>query len=149
MTRVQTNTGKKTKVQQSFKDSTNVSTIMNKFIKQGVTPSSPSQNAQYLDWTQIGDYTEMLSQVTAVQQQFQQFPSKIRSRFNNSPQKFLEFLDKEGNRKEAELLGLIPTPEKPEAERAGAPVPKPAPKSTSAPEDPQLSLDDKKEGTKG
>lgn len=113
MKKVKLETGTESKVQQQYRDETNVSTIVNKFLKTGQLPLGTNQQPIYIDHNQYGDFTEMLNQVTEVQQNFAKLPSSIRNRFQNKPAKLLEFLQHEENRKEAEALGLIKTPELP------------------------------------
>ena len=134
-------TGKETTVQQHFKNETNVSHIVDKFAQTGLLPGNRKE-PQYIDHTQIGDYTEMLSQVTEVQQTFQKFPAKIRAYFQNNPTRFVEFIDNPKNYDKAIELGIIKPPEKPEAERQGAPAPETPPKPTSAPEAIKYTLDE-------
>lgn len=138
-------TGTETRVQQHFKNDTNVSHIVEKFQRTGILPTNNTE-PQFIDHTQIGDYTEMLAQVTEVQQSFQKFPSKIRAFFHNDPKRFVEFIDNPKNQDKAIELGIIKPLPKPDAQRAGAPkpepTPEPTPKTTSAPEAIKYTLDE-------
>lgn len=135
-------TGKKTKVQQHFKNETSITNIVNRFTQAGQPLVGQDPQAQYFDHTNVEDYTTMLNQVTEVKQRFAQFSSKIRSRFRNDPANLLAFMGDDKNLDEAIELGLArPTP-KADKDRAGAPAPKDDPKPSSAPEEPQIDLVD-------
>lgn len=97
----------KTKVQQQHKDETDINHMVRRFHKAGVSPQGLDPNAQYLDNTRIGDYTEMLNQVTHINQQFNKLPSKFRTQFENQPAKMLKYLNDPENLEEAFESGLI------------------------------------------
>lgn len=128
------NTGKETRVQQNFKDETNVNNIVKRFQQTGQLPQGRNQEPLYLDHTQFTDYTEMLNQTSHVKQVFDQYPAKIRARFQNQPAQLLEFLSNPENKEEAIAIGLAPRPQKPDAQRSGAPEPKAEDKDKPAPQ---------------
>lgn len=101
-----------TKVQQQFKDETNVSNIVKRFNRTGQLPRGRNDTGQYIDISNVGDYTEMFNRVQKVQKAFMKIPSDIRTRFRNNPQNLIDFLGDENNREEAQELGLIPKPPK-------------------------------------
>lgn len=59
------------------------------------------------DFTNASDYQESLNVVIAGREAFQKVDPVIRERFNNNPQKYMEFLYDENNRDEAIKLGLV------------------------------------------
>jgi len=65
----------------------------------------------YGDFTGIFDFQTAQNAVIHAKQQFMELPAKLRARFDNSPQKLLEFLDDPENRNEAEFLGLVQAPD--------------------------------------
>lgn len=59
-------------------------------------------------------FHEMSNKILEAQRQFDELPSIIRTEFDNDPGKLLDFIGDEKNRKRAQELGLIETPEAPD-----------------------------------
>jgi phage internal scaffolding protein len=96
--------------QQQFKDEADINTIVNRFLKTGVLPT-PNTFPQYVDFEGVFDYQSAMNLVRAADESFLRMDAKVRSRFNNSPQEFLEFFANPANAQEAIRLGLaIPQP---------------------------------------
>ncbi len=93
------------RTKQSFKDETDINTIMARFQKTGMLEFVNKHEPQYGDVTALDFQNSMLSVVKA-REMFADLPSKVRDRFENDPAKLLEFLDNPENRDEAILLGL-------------------------------------------
>jgi phage internal scaffolding protein len=92
--------------QQHFKDECDINNILRQFNITGLLPQSPL-SPRYGDFSGISDYHTALNRVIAAQDEFDALPAQIRSRFDNDPQKLIEFLGNEENRPEAETLGLV------------------------------------------
>jgi phage internal scaffolding protein len=96
--------------QQQFKEEADINTIVNRFLKTGVLPT-PNTFPQYVDFEGVFDYQSAMNLVRAADESFMRMDAKVRSRFNNSPQEFLEFFADPANSDEAIRLGLaIPQP---------------------------------------
>lgn len=96
--------------QQQFKEEADINTIVNRFLKTGVLPT-PNTFPQYVDFEGVFDYQSAMNLVRAADESFMRMDAKLRSRFNNSPQEFLEFFADPANSEEAIRLGLaIPHP---------------------------------------
>jgi phage internal scaffolding protein len=96
--------------QQQFADEADINTIVNRFLKTGVLPT-PNTFPQYVDFEGVFDYQSAMNLVRAADESFMRMDAKVRSRFNNSPQEFLEFFANPENVEEAIRLGLaIPQP---------------------------------------
>lgn len=108
-----------TLTQQQFRDEADINYIMERF---GVTGELPQVQApRYGDYTDVLDYHSAMNTLRAAQEGFMQLPAAVRARFGNDPGQLLEFCSDEGNRAEAEKLGLVfPTTAAP---AAGAPAP--------------------------
>lgn len=91
--------------QQQFKDEADINTIVNRFLKTGVLPT-PNTFPQYVDFEGVFDYQSAMNLVRAADESFMRMDAKVRSRFNNSPQEFLEFFADPANAPEAIRLGL-------------------------------------------
>lgn len=92
--------------QQSFKDDADINVMLERFkitgvLKQGVRAPT------YGDFTGISDYRSAVEAIHQATLSFMDLPAKVRSRFENDPQKFLEFCSDPKNRDEAVSLGLI------------------------------------------
>ncbi len=107
---------KLSKTKQSFKDETDINTIMARFQRTGMLEFVNKHEPQYGDVTAI-DFQTSMERVATSREMFADLPSKVRDRFNNDPAELLEFLDNPENRDEAVLLGLAKPPlaAKPEA----------------------------------
>lgn len=122
-----------TLTQQEFLLESDINFIAERF---GLTGEMPQvrQPPSYGDFTGIFDFQTAQNAVRHAIEQFMELPAKMRARFDNSPQKLLEFLDDADNRDQAIALGLIPKPEAAPAPapKGDTPTPeKPAPEGTS------------------
>ena len=96
--------------QQSFAHETDINTIVDRFMKSGVLPT-PSSMPQYADYDGVFDFQSAMNVVRQADENFMRLDARVRSRFGNSPQKFLEFFADPANADEAVRLGLaIPQP---------------------------------------
>lgn len=91
---------------QSFKDECDVNRIMAQYMKTGEIPHINKVAPQYLD-CDATDFQQAMEFVAGAQTLFQELPSAIRNRFNNSPQEFVEFCSHEKNRPELAEMGLL------------------------------------------
>ena len=101
--------------QQQSKDDVDINVLLERFKITGVMPQSvvlPS----YGDFTGVADYRSAQDAVLRAKNAFMDLPAQLRSRFDNDPQKLLEFVSDEKNRAEAVRLGLVLAP----AEGSGA-----------------------------
>ena len=96
--------------QQQFKEEADINTIVERFLKSGVLPT-PVNMPQYVDYEGVFDFQSAMNVVRAADENFMRLDAKVRARFNNSPQEFLEFFANPDNTEEAVRLGLaIPKP---------------------------------------
>lgn len=96
--------------QQQFKEEADINTIVDRFLRSGVLPT-PTQMPQYVDYEGVFDFQSAMNVVRAADENFMRLDAKVRARFNNSPQAFLEFFANPENTQEAIRLGLaIPQP---------------------------------------
>ena len=109
--------------QQSFKDDADINVMLEKFKVTGVMPQGVLMPT-YGDFTGVSDYRTARDAMLKAEHAFMDMPFNVRSRFDNDPQKFLEFCSDEKNRDEAIRLGLVPAPV---AAPAAAPDPDPKP----------------------
>ena len=91
--------------QQQFKEESDINTIVDRFMKSGVFPT-PTNMPQYVDYEGVFDFQSAMNAVRAADENFMRMDAKIRARFNNSPQEFLEFFANPENTDEAIRLGL-------------------------------------------
>lgn len=105
-------TGKGSLTKQSFKDECDINTIVRKYSQTGVLTHVRTTRPMFGDFTKVSSYQEALNAVMAAQDSFMTLDPKIRARFGNDPQQFLDFIDDPSNLDEARRLGLVP-PEKP------------------------------------
>lgn len=97
--------------QQSFKDDADINVMLEKFKVTGVMPQGVIMPT-YGDFQGVTDYRTAVDAINKATHAFMDMPANIRSRFQNDPQKFLEFCADPKNREEASRLGLVPAPVK-------------------------------------
>jgi phage internal scaffolding protein len=96
--------------QQQFKEESDINTIVDRFMKTGHLPD-PVSMPQYVDYEGIFDFQSAMNVVRQADENFMRMDAKVRARFHNSPQEFLEFFADPSNAEEAVRLGLaVPTP---------------------------------------
>jgi len=105
--------------QQDDAHETDINVIMKKYGGQGGNYPTVVGTPLSGDFTQVGGYREMVERIKAADDAFQEIPAKMRERFNNDPEKFMEFIRDKDNLPEMRKLGLA-LPEK-------EPTPEPAP----------------------
>lgn len=91
--------------QQQFKEESDINTIVDRFMKSGVLPT-PINMPQFIDYEGVFDFQSAMNVIREADENFMRLDAKVRSRFNNSPQEFLEFFSDAENIPEAIRLGL-------------------------------------------
>lgn len=91
---------------QAAAEEADINTIVRRF---GLTGQLPDQVAMPRsgDFTSIPDFHTAMNLVRQAQEEFVRVPAEIRARFNNDPQRFMQFFEDEANRDEAVKLGLV------------------------------------------
>jgi len=128
-----------TLAQQQFAEESDINYIAERY---GLTGEMPQvlELPRYGNFEGIFDFQSAQNAVVLAKQQFMTLPAKVRSRFDNDPQKLLAFMEDPENRQEAEFMGLISRPETPTAtpgEPEGGKPPSDPPKGTPAVATPQ------------
>lgn len=123
--RVQLFCEKESKTQQNFKEDTDVKNILEKYTRTGELPKFYKEPL-YGDYSNVVDFQEAQNIIIKAKEQFEGLPSKIREKFSNSPEKFLEYMESDGNIREKVDLGLLgpealPVPNTPEPVQEAAP----------------------------
>lgn len=106
--------------QQHQKEEADINTIVRRFGLTGQLPDNV-RIPQYGDFTGITDYQTALNAVKAADEAFMELTADIRSRFENDPEKFVEFCLNAENSEELVKMGLaVKSPEVVEAPKAPA-----------------------------
>lgn len=118
------------RTKQSFVAECDINNIIKQFRSTGVVNhiSANAAKGRYLDLPDELDFQTSLNTVLAAEQAFASLPSKIRTRFENDPRQFLEFLTDPANAEELVALGFAT------ATPTAAPAPTPAPNPPPEPE---------------
>lgn len=114
--------------QQQFAEEADINNIVDRFMKTGVLPD-PVSMPQYVDYEGIFDFQSAMNVIRQADENFMRLEPRVRARFNNSPQDFLEFFADPANRAEGERLGLV-MPSAAPAGAAGASSPGQPPSGT-------------------
>jgi phage internal scaffolding protein len=99
---------------QSQADDANINILMERF---GITGKMPENVhiPMYGDFTQITDYKGALEAVRFAHDKFMEIPAQIRNKFDNDPQKYLEYTANPANLAEMRTLGIAkPLPPQPQ-----------------------------------
>lgn len=91
--------------QQHMAEECDINTIVRRFGLTGELPDNP-RVPQSGDFVDVVDYQTALNVVIAADQAFMELPADVRARFNNDPQKLMEFVSDSSNLEEARKLGL-------------------------------------------
>lgn len=98
-----------TRAQQQFKDESDINTIVKRFGLTGELPDDFKAPVSG-DFTNIMDFQSAMNAIRAAEESFMEMPAEMRARFNNDPQRLIEFLDNGDNRDEALKMGIIQKP---------------------------------------
>ncbi len=131
--RVQLNCKDKSRAKQSFRDECNINNIIKRYQKTGIIEHYAKHQGEYGDFTSSTDYHENLIQIQKADDAFATLPSKIRTKFNNSPVEFLDFVHNPENGQELIDMGLAKA--RVSSETAEQPIPGDNP--SEAPEPPE------------
>lgn len=93
---------------QCFKDECDINNIMAKWVKDGLATHVMQYQGRYEDLSGVEDYHTSLNRVIAAQEAFDSLPAVIRSKFENDPGKFLDFVGDPANVDEMANMGLLP-----------------------------------------
>lgn len=104
--RLQTHFKNPSLTKQSFKDECDVNRIVARFQATGQIPNVNELPPQYLDVTEM-DFQSHQNFIAEANSMFNEMPSALRSRFENSPAKFLDFCSQPKNRPEMAEMGLL------------------------------------------
>jgi len=105
---------------QSFKDECDINVIMGRYMRTGVLDFINKHQPRYEDLTEAADYQHAMLIVAESRSLFEDLPSSIRTKFENNPAKFLDFVHDPKNRPEMAEMGLL---------RAGTTITLPTPQS--------------------
>lgn len=96
----------KSRTQQKFKDEVDINTIAKRFGLTGELPSNVPMVLQG-DFTNVTDFHGAMELIVQARESFDAQPAAVRARFDNDPQKFLDFVSEKENLDEAIKLGLV------------------------------------------
>lgn len=91
---------------QSFKDECDINILMARYMETGILDHVREEQGQFLDVSDQ-DYQQAMDTIANAKTLFFELPSKVRDRFENDPQKLLEFVHDPRHTEEAVELGFI------------------------------------------
>lgn len=97
------------RAQQQFKDDCDINVIMRRMLKDKALDHVSKYQPQY-GFASGLDFHQAMNIVTQGQSIFDHLPSNIRNYFQNSPARFLDFVDDPNNFEQAEELGIALSP---------------------------------------
>lgn len=117
--RIATKNSEPTRTKQEFRDQADIHSILARYTRSGVLDWAQRTQPTYGSFDGGMDYATARMRVQEAQDEFMELPAAIRERFDNDPLGLIEFLEDEGNREEAEELGLIAREAAPESDSGG------------------------------
>jgi len=106
----------KSRTQQHFRKEADINTIMSRYAKTGylVDPTiARTRKPIFADVSMNLDYHSLQIQLLDINNRFAMMPSELREKFDNDPEKCVNWLADPANAEEAGNLGLLPRVEKP------------------------------------
>lgn len=100
--------------QQSQREEADINTLVRRFGMDGAMPVNVKA-PMYGDFTRVFDFQSALEAVREAEASFMAMPPRVRSRFENNPQLFVEFCSDPQNAAELKELGLVRVVEAPAA----------------------------------
>lgn len=97
------------RTQQAFAEDADINTIVRRFGLDGPLPQNVRAPV-YGDFTGLGDFQDAMNAIVLAKESFEAMPARVRARFENDPQRFVEFCSDVKNADEMAKLGLV-TPE--------------------------------------
>lgn len=104
--RVQFKTKGKSMTEQSHKDSCDIKLIMRKAEKTGMINHVKRTEGQYVDLVGRPDFHQSMNEITQAKSMFETIPATVREKFENNPQKWLDFVTNQDNREEMTQMGF-------------------------------------------
>lgn len=92
---------------QEFKDACDINKIIAKYEKTGMIEALSNGEPFYGDVSNIKGYQEAVEKVQEAQELFYKMSPVIREKFDNDPEKMINFLDDKKNYDEALKLGMV------------------------------------------
>lgn len=114
------------KTQQNFKDEADINNIVERFLAAGEMPQQtpfPQQD----EFMETFDFQTSMNVLVQAERSFMELPAKVRARFQNDPQQFMEFMHDPENIPEMEKLKLVTIRKEP---KTPEPTPTATPKET-------------------
>ena len=97
--------GPESKTQQQFKDEVDINTIVERFTRSGTMPE-PMTFPQEQEFEDAFDFQSAMNVTVKARESFMTLPAKVRARFQNNPQEFMQFIHNEENFDEAIKMGI-------------------------------------------
>lgn len=95
-----------TLAQQHMRDECDINVMVSRFARTGM-PDAPDNIPSMAVFDEVFDFQSAMNAVVQGREAFAALPSDVRTRFANDPGRFLDFVNDESNRAEAERLGLL------------------------------------------
>jgi len=91
---------------QSHKEECDINTIVRRFGVTGQLPASV-RAPLFADFVEATDFQTSMNAIASAREAFDAMPAAVRDRFHNDPHEFVQFVNDDANRVEAEKLGLV------------------------------------------
>ncbi len=103
--RVQSHPVGKSRTKQSFREESEITNILKRYVKTGIADHMNAHSGEY-GFASSVDFHQAMNVVTKADQMFEALPAELRKRFNGAPGEFLDFVQNPENQEEMIKLGL-------------------------------------------
>lgn len=100
--------------QQQFKEDVDINVLLERFKVTGQMPQGV-RLPTYGDFSAVTDFRSAQDAILKAKNAFMELPASVRAKFDNDPQKLLEFVSDPANKEEAIKMGLFNKPSEPAA----------------------------------
>ncbi len=94
------------RTKQEFRDECDINVLMARYERSGVLPTARLSNPFYVDAADLPDYQASLQLVRDAHESFEALPARVRSEFDNDPEKFVAFASDPKNKDQMRDWGL-------------------------------------------
>lgn len=94
------------RTERSHQKSCDIHEIMRKTVKTGVQQHVSKHEGTYGDYLGVPEYQEAQNQIAAAKSMFESIPAEIRSKFDNRPEAFIDWIQNENNKDEIQKAGF-------------------------------------------
>lgn len=96
------------RAKQEFADEVNINNVVKRVMQVGGELPQGNREPMFGDFSEVQSYQDAQNQIAQAKSEFEHLPLDVRSKFNYSITKLMDYLDDPANAEEAKEMGLTP-----------------------------------------